>query len=446
MSLPDTEYVKTPGGYVAYQVFGNGPIDILFISSWTSNLDVMWEFPSVKRYLNQLASFARVICFDKRGTGVSDPIPLASIPTLEEWMDDAREVLDAVGAEKVKIIGDGEGGFMANLFAATYSNRVTGLVLINSVPRWMRDDDYPIGYPTSAAQKILKQCEQYWGTGMILLLTAPGSAKDPEFFRMFARYERLCIPPGAALDYYQWVMSLDVRSVLPSITCPVLILYRESNNHYRLTYGKYLNEHIENSELVVLPGADCHPFFAGDIDSILVELEKFLSVDQVIRQPSRELVTIMFTDIVDSTRQAAILGDHEWIEKLDVHHTTIRKALTQFRGKEIETSGDGFLATFDGPARAIQCAKSIQSAMGKIGFRLRVGLHTGEIEYKNQHPHGIALHIAARIMSSADGDEIYTSRTVKDLVIGSEVEFADKGQFDLKGIPDKWQLFSVKVD
>ena len=428
---------------MAYQVFGEGEINILFISSWTSNLDAIWEFHNAAQYLNKLASFARVICFDKRGTGVSDPIPLAAIPTLEEWMDDAREVLDAVGVDQVLVIGDGEGGFMANLFAATYSKRVTGLVLINSVPKWLRDEDYDIGYPIQAAEKVIQQLEKYWGTGIILQLTAPGMADNQEFRKKFARYERLSLSPGAATDLYRWVMSLDIRSVLHSISCPVLILHRRSNNHYRFRYAEYLHKSIANSRLVALEGADCHPFFAGDLSEIFREIREFLSVGEEFTHGSRELATIMFTDIVDSTRNAAAMGDHQWIETLETHNNAVRGILKKYRGKEIETTGDGFLITFDGPARAIQCAKNIRSALGTIDLQLRIGLHSGELEYHTEGARGIALHLASRIMSTAASNEICVSRTVKDLVIGSGIEFTSKGEYELKGIPDKWQLFSV---
>ncbi len=443
MLRPETKYVKTPGGYVGYQVFGKGEIDLLFISSWTSNLDIMWEFPAVVNYFNQLASFSRVICFDKRGTGVSDPIPLTAIPTLEEWMDDAREVLDVVGVDQVLVIGDGEGGFMANLFAATYSRRVTGLVLINSVPRWRREDGYAIGYPDQPAEKILQQLEQFWGTGTILQLTAPDMAENQIFREKFARYERLSLSPGAAVNLYRWVMSLDVRSVLPSISCPVLILHRGSNNHYRLRYAEYMHQVIENSRLVVLKGGECHPFFAGDLDPVLAEIRKFLSVSEELKPVSRELATIMFTDIVDSTRKAANMGDHQWIEKLEAHNALIRTTLPTFRGKEVETTGDGFLITFDGPARAIQCAKSIRDGLNAMDLRVRIGLHSGELEFHKEGASGIALHLASRIMSTAQGNEIRVSRTVKDLVIGAGIDFSYMGEFELKGIPDKWQLFSV---
>jgi class 3 adenylate cyclase len=238
-------------------------------------------------------------------------------------------------------------------------------------------------------------------------------------------------------------MSLDIRSVLPSIACPVLILHRKSNRHYRLQYGQYLHQHIEHSQLIVLEGADCHPFFAGEIDSILIEAKKFLSVDDEARPATRELATIMFTDIVDSTKLVALLGDENWLEKLDKHNVMVRNSLRQHRGKELETTGDGFLVTFDGPARAIHCAKKIQEQMQGIGLKLRIGLHTGELEYKQGIPRGIALHLTSRIMSVAEQNEICVSRTVRDLVIGSEIAFKDKGAYPLKGIPDQWQLFSV---
>lgn len=443
MSLPETQYVKTPGGYVAYQVFGEGNLDILFISSWVSNLDVMWEIPQLANYLNQLASLGRVICFDKRGSGVSDPVPLASIPTLEEWMDDAREVLDAVSSQNVMLIGDCEGGFMAALFAATYSRRVSALVLINATPRWIRDEDYPIGYPKTAAAKLMKQFEQYWGTGLILLMTAPSMATDAEFRKTFAKYERLSMSPGVAVDLYKWIMALDVRSVLPSIRCPVLILHRKSNDHYRVQYGRYLHEHITGSKLIELDGADCHPFFVGDTGEILEEVQKFLAGVEVEEHLNRELATIMFTDIVESTRQVAELGDQQWVNKLEAHNSIIRRNLHQYRGSEVQTTGDGFLTTFDGPARAIHCAKRIREEMGNLHLQLRIGLHTGELEFRKGIARGIALHLASRVMSAAGNNEIWVSRTVKDLVIGSGIEFSDQGVHELKGIPESWQLYAV---
>ena len=276
-------------------------------------------------------------------------------------------------------------------------------------------------------------------------MTAPGVANDKEFRNKFARYERLSLSPGAATDLYRWVMSLDVRSVLPSISCPVLILHRRSNMHYQFKYAEYLNQAIKDSRLVALDGADCHPFFAADLKPILKEIRKFLSVGEESRQISRELATIMFTDIVDSTRQAASLGDHKWVETLEVHNSLVRSILQHHRGKEVETTGDGFLITFDGPARAIQCAKNIRDKLEALNLQLRIGLHTGELEYHSEGASGIALHLASRIMSTASKGEICVSRTVKDLVIGSGIQFEEKGEYQLKGIPDKWQLFSVSA-
>ena len=429
---------------MAYQVFGSGDTDILFISNWLSNLDVMWEIPMLEKYMNHLASFGRVICFDKRGSGVSDPVPLAAIPTLEEWMDDAREVLDAVGSTKAILIGDCEGGFMASLFTATYARKVEALVLINALPCFTRHDDYPIGYPQEALRKLMRHYEQYWGTGMNLVLTAPSMATDANFRTQYARYERLSMSPGVAVDLYKWVLALDIRQVLPSIRCPTLILHRKKNDHYRLNYGHYLKEHIYASKLIEIEGADCHPFFAGDHSQIMQEIHKFLNTLEAREHSNRELATIMFTDIVGSTQLAGELGDEKWISKLESHNGIIRRNLHQHRGKEIETTGDGFLATFDGPARAILCAKRIQEEIDALNFQVRIGLHTGELEYKSGRARGIALHLASRIMSTADQNEICVSRTVKDLVIGSEFEFTDKGDFELKGIPEKWQLFSVR--
>lgn len=445
MNQPQTQYVKTPGGYVAYQVFGDGPIDILFIANWGSNLDVMWEDPNLNSYMDRLASFSRVIFFDKRGSGVSDSVPLAALPTLEQWMDDAREVLDAVKSQRAVVIGDCEGGFMAVLFAATYSKRVSALILINASPRMLRADDYPIGYPTDAKEKLMEAFERSWGSGWTLEMTAPGRARDSEFRDWFARFERLAMPPGFATVLYNWAFSLDVRSVLPVIKCPTLILHRTSNDHYRIEYGRYLASHISDSKLIELEGTDCHPFFASDTDPILDSIQEFLIGMVVEKKPKPTLATIMFTDIVESTNLAIKLGDRKWADQLEDHNVIVRSAIKRYWGKEIKTTGDGFLASFDGPARAISCARDISIEVQTLGMDVRIGLHTGEVELTQDDAKGIAVHLAARITDEASGKEIFVSRTVKDLVAGSAFEFSNRGERLLKGIPEKWQLYSVEM-
>jgi class 3 adenylate cyclase len=441
---PETKYVKTAGGYVAYQVFGEGPRDILWVTHWGTNLDAMWDEPALADFFHRLGSIGRVICFDKRGTGVSDPVPLAALPTLEEWMDDARCALDAAGSTRAAVIGDTEGGPMAMLFAATFPDRVGELVLLNTFPRGRRAADYPIGMPEPTWHKLIAQYEAYWGQrrGM-LALTAPSLVGDERAEEWFLRYQRLSMPPGAATRMYTWVTQLDVRSVLASISAPTLVLHRQDNQHYRLAFGHYLAEHIRGARLVELPGADCYPFYTADSDAVIAELQDFLTGSRAAPRRRRELATVLFTDIVGSTDLAARLGDARWLEVRWAHDEVVRRGLSAFRGREVKTTGDGFLATFDGPARAVQCADRIREAIRSLGLEVRAGLHTGEIVLLDGDVGGIAVHLAARIMALAGPSEILVSGTLSDLVVGSGIGFADQGTHELKGVPGTWRVYRV---
>lgn len=439
---PETRYTKTSGGYVGYQQFGAGPIDILFITHWCTNLDVMWEEPSLARYFDRLASFARVICYDRRGTGISDPVPLADLPTLEEWMDDARAVMDAVGSQSAALIGDEEGGPMAMLFAATYPQRVNALALVNTFARWRRADDYPIGMPDSTTEKLLEVYEPAWGTGAMLDLTAPTVAGDSRFREWFARYQRLSMAPGASARMYRWVLEMDVRAVLENIQAPTLVVHMKDARHHRVAFGRYLAEHIPDAKYLELPGADTYPFHVG-ADAVLDEIEEFLTGVRRLPELDRVLATVLFTDIVGSTERAARAGDRDWLELRKAHDALIRSALDRFRGREIETTGDGFLATFDGPARAVRCATEVVEAVRRLGIEIRAGLHTGEVELLDGDIGGIAIHIAARVMAAASNGGVLVSQTVKDLVVGSGIEFADRGDHGLKGVPGRWRLYEV---
>ena len=438
-----TQYVKTRGGYVAYQVFGNGPPDILFITNWGTNLEVMWEEPSLVRYFDRLESLGRVILFDKRGTGVSDPVPLHSLPSLEEWMDDAREVLLAVNSEKIVLIGDTEGGLMSILFAATYPNMTSSLILSNAFARFLRDHDYPVGLPVSSMPKLLDLIERRWGTGEMLSVIAPSVSDDTRFKKWFARYQRLAMPPGAFAMMYHWVLEVDVRCVLPSISVPTLVLQRRDNDHYRVGFGRYLGENIPNAKYVELPGADAYPFHAGDIDRVLDEIQEFLTGVRSGPDTDRVLTTIMFTDIVRSTDLAFSMGDMRWGDLLQAHHALLRRHVEQNRGREMRSTGDGFLVTFDGPARGIRCALGISREVKSLGLDVRIGLHTGEVEIRGNAIEGIAVHLAARVMAMAEPGVVLVSRTVKDLVVGSGYGFDERGSHVLKGIADQWDIFSV---
>jgi class 3 adenylate cyclase/pimeloyl-ACP methyl ester carboxylesterase len=429
---------------VAYQVFGSGPLDLVFITNWVTNMDAMWDEPSVAAYMGRLGAFSRVIWYDKRGSGVSDPVPLASLPTIEQWSDDARTVMDAVGVDQVAIVGDTEGGPMAAMLAATHPERVRALVLVNSFARWRRAEDYPIGMPEETSEKLIERWEQHWGvTSEMLDLTAPSIANDPRFRSWWLRYSRLAMPRQAATTMYRWVTEIDVRSILPTIRVPTLVLHRAGNLHHRVAFGRYLADHIPDAKYVELPGADSVPFHAGDFTPLLNEVEEFLTGTRATPLPDRRLATMVFTDIVGSTRLAAERGDSAWIRLARSHDEIVREHLATYRGREIDHTGDGFVAIFDGPARAVTCAARMVDALRELGVTIRVGLHTGEIELVGDEIRGLAVHVAARVMAVAEKGGILVSATVKDLVLGSGIDFAERGTHRLKDVPGEWQLYEV---
>jgi class 3 adenylate cyclase/pimeloyl-ACP methyl ester carboxylesterase len=429
---------------VAYQVFGSGPLDLVFITNWVTNMDAMWDEPSVAAYMGRLGAFSRVIWYDKRGSGVSDPVPLASLPTIEQWSDDARTVMDAVGVDQVAIVGDTEGGPMAAMLAATHPERVRALVLVNSFARWRRAEDYPIGMPEETSEKLIERWEQHWGvTSEMLDLTAPSIANDPRFRSWWLRYSRLAMPRQAATTMYRWVTEIDVRSILPTIRVPTLVLHRAGNLHHRVAFGRYLADHIPDAKYVELPGADSFPFHAGDFTPLLNEVEEFLTGTRATPLPDRRLATMVFTDIVGSTRLAAERGDSAWIRLARSHDEIVREHLATYRGREIDHTGDGFVAIFDGPARAVTCAARMVDALRELGVTIRVGLHTGEIELVGDEIRGLAVHVAARVMAVAEKGGILVSATVKDLVLGSGIDFAERGTHRLKDVPGDWRLYEV---
>ena len=442
---PETRYAASQeGGYVAYQVFGSGPPDLVFITHWATNVDAMWEEPSLAAYMGRLASFSRVICYDKRGSGVSDPVTLSELPTIEQWADDAIAVMDAISAEKVALLGDTEGGPMAATLAASHPERVQALVLVNTFARWRRADDYPIGMPEETVEKLIERYGQHWGvTSEVLDLTAPSIANDPRFRAWWLRYSRLTMPRHAATTMYGWVTRIDVRCVLPTIRVPTLVLQRSGSRHHRVAFGRYLADHIPDAKYVELPGADSLPFHAGDFGPLLDEVEEFLTGTRASPLPDRRLATMLFTDVVGSTRLAAERGDRAWIELSRSHDEIVREHLKTYRGQEVDHTGDGFLAVFDGPARAVTCAARMTEALRKLGVTIRVGLHTGEIELVGQAARGLAVHVAARVMAAAETGGILVSGTVKDLVLGSGIDFADRGTHRLRDVPGDWRLYEV---
>jgi class 3 adenylate cyclase len=440
---PETRYTRGKEGHVAYQVVGDGPFDVVFIPNWLTCVDAMWEEPTLARFLRRLGAFSRLLCFDKRGTGVSDPVSLAALPTLEQWNDDVRAVMDAVGSHRAALVGVAEGGPMAMLFAATYPERTSALVLVNAFARLLRDTDYGYGYPAARVPKFLARFEDLWGTGGLVDFTAPSVAHDERFRRWYGRYERLAMGPGAFAAVYATMFDTDVRHVLPAIRVPTLVLHRSGDQHIRVGHGRYLAEHIPGAKYIELPGED-HIFHVGDTDVLLGEIEEFLTGSRSSSESDRVLATVLFTDIVGSTERAAVLGDAGWRDLLGAHHEVVRRELERYRGREISTTGDGFLATFDGPARAVRCACAVAQAVRRLGIDVRAGLHTGEVEYVGDNVAGIAVHTAARVAALAEPGEVFVSSTVRDLVAGSGLRFADRGLHTLRGIPDAWHLCAVE--
>lgn len=441
-STPETRYARGADGDIAYQVVGDGDRTILFIQNWSSNIEAMWEEPTARRYFDRLGSLSRVIVFDKRGSGISDPVPLDRLPTLEQWMDDARLVLDAAGADDAVLVGDTEGGPMAMLLAATHPERASALVLVNSFARFLRAPDYRIGVPASVEESLTEGWRRDWGAGGMLAITAPSVADDPHWRAWFARYQRLSMSPRQAMASYRWVLRTDVRAILGSIQAPTLVVHRRGNRYYRLAYGRYLANEIPGARLVIVPGADAYPFHVN-AEPVLAEIETFLTGVRAVAPTTRVLATVLFTDIVDSTGHATRLGDGPWQRLLDRYRRLVREQLALHGGVERDATGDGFMATFDGPGRALRCAAAIATGVPELGLEVRTGLHTGEIEVDGPDVAGIAVHLAARVVTAAAPSTVWTTGTVRDLVIGSGIEFADRGEHRLKGVPGAWRLHEV---
>jgi class 3 adenylate cyclase len=439
---PEVHYAKGPEGHVAYQVSGDGPVDIVFVPDWVTNVEVMWEEPAVARFLTRLSSIGRLICFDKRGSGISDPVPLGALPTLEQWMDDIRTVLDAAGAERAVVFAHGDGAPMAMLFAATYPERTTALVVADGTARKLRAPDYPHGLPLDVAPRHLEVMIAEWGTGNAVRVGAPSMASEAAR-RARGRLERLAMSPSVFAGEYQVALNADVRPILETIRVPTLVLHRIGNRYIRVGNGRHLAEHIPRARFVELPGDD-HLFYAGDVEAMLAPTEEFLTGARPVVDDDRVLATVLFTDIVGSTEHASRLGDRAWRDLLERHDTAVRQELGRFRGREIHTTGDGFFATFDGPARAVRCALAIRAAVRPLGLEIRTGLHTGECELRGHDVSGIAVHIGARVAATANAGEVLVSGTLKDLVTGSGLRFVERGVHRLKGVEGEWPLHAAE--
>ncbi len=441
---PETQYARSPNGAIGYQVFGEGPPDLVFVTSWGTNVDNFWDEPSSARYLDRLASFSRVMLFDKLGVGVSDPLPEGREPGPELWMEDIVAVMDAAGSERATMVGDTEGGIISIQFAATYPERTESLVLINSHARLLRGPDYPIGMPAETAARAAGLFFlQHGTTGDVLYLTAPSVADDARFRRWWVRFQRSTMPPEVLRAGYQGQIEVDVTGLLSLIAVPTLVIHRKDNRYHRVAFGKYIADRIPGAEWVELEGEDSSPFHVGDYHEILDHVEAFVTGTTSHMTVERKLATVLFTDIVGSTNKAVELGDQRWLDLLGDANRICATQVARFGGTTIRNTGDGCLAVFDSPTSAVMTAKEILNQVQALGIRMRSGVHTGEITLEGTDIGGIGVHIAARVMDHAPDGAVAVSNTVKALTAGSPIQYQPLGTFHLKGVPDEWSLFSV---
>jgi class 3 adenylate cyclase/pimeloyl-ACP methyl ester carboxylesterase len=438
---PQTRYALSGDLHIAYQVVGDGPIDVVYVPSWISQIEHNWDEPRVARYFRRLASFSRLIMFDRRGSGLSDPVPNA--PTLEEQMDDVVAVMGAAGSERAAVFALLEGGAMALLFAATHPERTTALALYEAQPRMSWAPDYDWALRAEDREEYVRDGIASWGDGSSLAALSPTA--DARLREWYAKLQRLAASPGMAGKLMRMNGEVDVRAVLPLIQVPTLVLHRPADRFIDIRHSRYLVDHIPGARLVELPGEETLGFGSGSgVEEELDEIEEFFTGMRHAPDPDRILATVMFADIVDSTRHAAEMGDRRWRDLLVSLEGAVGRELQRFRGRAVKTMGDGFLATFDGPARAIRCATALREmAEERFGVEVRTGLHTGEIEVIGNDVGGIAVHIGARVGGLARGGEVLVSGTVKDLVVGSGIAFEDRGEQELKGVPGEWRLWAV---
>jgi class 3 adenylate cyclase len=438
---PQTRYARSGEVGIAYQVVGQGDMDLVVAFPFVSHLDLLWEGPAQASFVRRLGSFARVILFDRRGVGLSDPVQGA--PTLEERMDDVRAVMDAAGSERAAILGMSEGGSACMLFAATYPERTSALVLWGAVARSTEADDYPWAPPKQALIEANEELvSPLWGQGATIDIFSPSLAEDPQAREFQARFERQTSSPMRVWQLFEMFLDTDVREALPLIQVPTVVLHRRGDRAVNVRAARWLAEQIEGSHYVELEGQDHFPW-VGDSEAALGEIQEFLTGVRPGPSPERVLGTVLLTDIVESTDRATELGDRRWRALLEEHQRLVRERLERFGGREVKTTGDGFLAIFDGPTRAVECASAIAADMPALGLDVRAGLHTGEVELIGEDIGGIAVHVAARVSALAAAGQVLASRTVRDLAAGSGIEFDPIGRHALKGVEDEWEIYSV---
>ena len=439
---PETRYARSGELSIAYQVVGEGSIDLLYVPGWVSHVELNWEEPSYERFLRRLASFSRLILFDKRGTGMSDRVARDRPPTLEERMDDVRAVLDAAGSERAALFGVSEGGNLSVLFAASHPERVLALATMGVYAKRIRSDDYPWAPTPEEREREYELLERTWGRDMDISSLAPSAAADAAFRRRLLTYLRQSASPGAAVALLRMNTQIDVRGVLPTIRVPTLVLHRSGDRDVHVEEGRWIASKIPGARFVELPGDDHLPW-VGDSDAALDELEEFLTGVRHGAEPDRVLAAILFTDIVGSTERAVAAGDRAWTALLAAHDGAVRRELERFRGVELDTAGDGFFASFDGPARAIRCALAIRDAVRSLDLEVRAGVHVGECERAAGKLRGVAVSVGARVAALAGPGDVLVSRTVVDLVAGSGLAFEPRGEHALKGLPGTWPLYAV---
>ena len=443
MSAPPVRYADSGGVEIAYQVLGEGPPDIIWLGGALTHLEQLWEHPAYRRFCEQLASFSRLILFDKRGMGLSER---TRVGTLDDRMDDARAVLDATGSERAVLLGVSEGGPMSMVFAATYPERVQALLLVGAEVKEAKTDDWPWGEATPEEfEALMASLPERWGEGLAASYFLPDDPNPERTQEWFGRLQMMSATPGDAMAFMRMAFDIDVRDVVSAVHVPTLVLHRVGDNICHVENGRFLAREIPGAKYVELPG-NVHVPWAGDPTDILDEIREFVTGVREAHEPDRVLATVLFTDIVGSTERATQLGDRRWRELLDAHHAAVRRELERFRGREIDTAGDGFLASFDGPARAIRCAEAAVESVRGLGLDIRAGVHTGECELHGGKLAGIAVHIGARVAGQAGPGEVLVSSTVRDLVAGSGLEFEDRGAASLKGVPGEWRLYAVSGD
>ena len=440
--IPETRYTRAGDVHIAYQVLGEGRVDVVLADQWFSNMDAQWDVPPLAEFRRRLASFSRLIMFDRRGMGLSDPVAIQSLPSLDAWMDDLRAVLTAASSDRAALIANIGGAITSLVFAASHPDRLSSLVIVDGFARVRSGPDYPIGMTAEEAERQLGQIESNWGRGLMLDAFAPTMRAAPGLRETWARFERMATSPGSARAIVGWIFDSDVRAFLPTISVPTLVIQHPEGRMFRPALGQYLAESIPDAKYVEMPGPD-QLIWGGDQARTVAEIQEFITGMRPMHPTDRILATVLFTDIVDSTRRAADLGDRAWRALLESFERLSRQVVAAASGRLIKSTGDGILATFDGPARGVRAARELSVRSGELGLPIRAGLHAGEVEVSDNDVAGLAVHIGARVANLASAGEVLVTSTVKELVIGSEIEFEDRGSRSLKGVQGRWRLFAV---